>query len=121
VDDEKSDEDGAEEAPKADEPIEEPIDEPSEEVPTEEEPTAEPPLALAPFEINGVEYMLPQEVIDFINSLKSANEASLSELALMKERIPSAAPIPTVINQNAESDDEIGGLSDAIRMLNFKR
>ena len=121
VDDEKSDEDGAEEAPKADEPIEEPIDEPSEEVPTEEEPTAEPPLALAPFEINGVEYMLPQEVIDFINSLKSANEASLSELALMKERIPSAAPIPTVINQNAESDNEIGGLSDAIRMLNFKR
>ena len=104
--------------PKVDEvPTEEvPTEEPTEEVPTEEIPSA-----LVPFEIDGVEYNLPQEVVDYINSLKSANEATLSELSLMKERMPSASPIPAVIKQGAAESDETDGLFEAVRLLNRKR
>lgn len=104
--------------PKVDEvPTEEvPTEEPTEEVPTEEIPSA-----LVPFEIDGVEYNLPQEVVDYINSLKSANEATLSELSLMKERMPSASPIPAVIKQGAVDSDETDGLFEAVRLLNRKR
>lgn len=104
--------------PKVDEvPTEEvPAEEPTEEVPTEEIPSA-----LVPFEIDGVEYNLPQEVVDYINSLKSANEATLSELSLMKERMPSASPIPAVIKQGAVDSDETDGLFEAVRLLNRKR
>lgn len=104
--------------PKVDEvPTEEvPAEEPTEEVPTEEIPSA-----LVPFEIDGVEYNLPQEVVDYINSLKSANEATLSELSLMKERMPSASPIPAVIKQGAVESDETDGLFEAVRLLNRKR
>lgn len=96
-------------------PIEE---EPKEEVPVEE-PVEELPATLVPFEIDGVEYQLPQEVVDFINSLIAAKEASMSELSLMKERMPSVSPIPAVINQSTESEEN--GLFDAIRLLNYKR
>ena len=94
-------------------------EEPKEEEPVEE-PVAEVPSALVPFEIDGVEYQLPQEVVDYINSLIGANEATMSELALMKERMPSASPIPSVITQSTQ-ESETNGLSDAIRMLNWKR
>lgn len=95
-------------------------DEEEVEVPTVEEPSDEVPLTLVPFEIDGVEYQLPQEVVDYINSLVSAKEASMNELSLMKERIPSASPIPSVINQSVEGD-ETDGLFEAIRLLNRKR
>lgn len=97
-----------------------PVDEaPIDEVPTEEVPTEEPPLALVPFEINGVEFMLPQEVVDYINSLIGEKDSAINEIALMKENIPSASPIPTVINQSIE--DEKDGLYNAIRLLNYKK
>ena len=100
-------------------PAEAPVEDVPSEEPVEEVPTEEIPSALVPFEIDGVEYNLPQEVVDYINSLKSANEATLSELSLMKERMPSASPIPAVIKQSTE--DETVGLADAIRMLNHKK
>lgn len=102
-----------EEEPKEDEvPVEEPVEEPIEEVPS----------ALVPYVIDGVEYNLPQEVVDYINSLVSSNEATLSELSLMKERMPSASPIPAVIKQSVEvEENDTFGLSDAIRMLNHKK
>lgn len=107
----------------------EPIEEPTEEVPTEEpteetpteEPTEEIPTAVMPYEIDGVEYLLPQEVIDYINSLVAAKDSVMSELAMMKERIPSAQPIPTVIKQGAVDDDETDGLFEAVRLLNRKK
>lgn len=97
---------------------EEKKDEEVEVVPVEE-PTEEIPTTLVPFEINGVEYDLPQEVVDFINSLIAAKDSVQSELSLMKERTPSASPIPAVIAQSSEG--ETNGLFDAIRMLNYKR
>ncbi len=91
------------------------------EVPAEE-PTEEVPSTLVPFDIDGVEYQLPQEVVDFINSLIAAKDATMSELSLMKERMPSASPIPTVIAQASDNSSESTfGLTDAIRLLNYKR
>ena len=89
-----------------------------EEVPSEE-PTEEAPLTLVPFLIDGVEYQLPQEVVDYINSLIGDKDNVMNEIALMKERIPSAQPIPSVIKQSSEDDNL--GLFDAIRMLNYKK
>jgi hypothetical protein len=100
-----------------------PVEAPVEEVPTEEQPTEEPPLTLVPFVIDGVEYQLPQEVVDYINALVGEKDNAMNEIALMKEQIPSATPIPTVINQSVESveDSETDGLFSAIKALNRKR
>lgn len=98
------------------EPIEEPT-EPSEEVPTEE-PTEEIPSTLVPFAIDGIEYLLPQEVVDYIMGLMGDNDKMVSEIALMKDSIPSTSPIPSVMMQ---SENTVDGLADAIRKLNYKR
>lgn len=79
-----------------------------------EEVTEEPPLSLMPYEIDGVEYLLPKEVVDYINKLSGKADEIMSELSLMKERMPSAKPIPTVIAQK----DASNGLFNAIRLLN---
>ena len=84
-----------------------------------EAPMEEAPLTLVPFLIDGVEYQLPQEVVDYINSLIGEKDNMMSEIVLMKERIPSAQPIPSVIKQSSEDDNL--GLFDAIRMLNYKK
>lgn len=101
------------------------IDKEEDEIPVEvpvEEPIEEIPSTLVPFDINGVEYMLPQEVIDFINGLIASKDSVMSELSMMKERIPSAEPIPAVINQTkVEVEDETDGLFNAVRLLNRKR
>lgn len=100
---------------------------PTEEIPvvepTEEVPVEEVPSTLVPFEIDGVEFMLPQEVIDYINGLIAAKDETMSELSLMKERIPSAKPIGTVIKQSAVNmaEEETDGLMEAVRLLNRKR
>lgn len=123
ADDEKKKVAGAEldDKEKKDEEI--PVEAPVEEVPTEEQPTEEPPLTLVPFVIDGVEYQLPQEVVDYINALVGEKDNAMNEIALMKEQIPSATPIPTVINQSVESveDSETDGLFSAIKALNRKR
>lgn len=85
----------------------------------DEAPMEEAPLTLVPFLIDGVEYQLPQEVVDYINSLISDKDNVMNEIALMKERIPSTQPIPSVIKQSSEDDNL--GLFDAIRMLNYKK
>lgn len=84
-----------------------------------EAPMEEAPLTLVPFLIDGVEYQLPQEVVDYINSLIGEKDNVMNEIVLMKERIPSAQPIPSVIKQSSEDDNL--GLFDAIRMLNYKK
>ena len=85
-------------------------------------PIEEVPSTLVPFQKNGVEYELPQEVIDYINSLIAAKDSVQSELSLMKENVPSASPIPTVINQSVESAEESNDdLFSAIKKLNYKR
>lgn len=128
MDDKADSEDGVEDIPTNDEeptedvPSEEPVEEVPAEEPAEENPIEEIPLDLVPFEIDGVEYMLPQPVIDYINQLMGDGEALKAELLQMKEQIPSASPIPTVINQTKvdNSEGESLDLFSAIRLLNKK-
>jgi hypothetical protein len=115
-----SDEPSVEDAPKVDGETEKDGNEETVDEPAVEEPTDEIPLTLVPFEIDGVEYQLPQEVVDYINSLIGEKENVMNEIALMKEQMPSASPIPTVINQASEgaSDDVPSNLFTAIKLLN---
>jgi hypothetical protein len=100
---------------------EKPLEDVPSEEPTEEIPVEDVPAALAPFEIDGEEYLLPQPVIDYINSLKGEGDVIKAELMQMKENTPSAKPIPTVINQSSTESEEYNGLWDAVRLLNRKR
>lgn len=76
----------------------------------------EAPLSLIPFKIDGVEYLLPTEVVDFINKLQGKADEVFAELNLMKERIPSVEPINTTAGVKEEGND----LHNAIRLLNWK-
>lgn len=102
ADEEKSEE---EEKP-ADEEGEEKKDEE-----TQEEVEVEAPYTLVPVTIEGVEFMIPQEVYDYIRQLEdglsSAEEVSegfRKEIAQMKERIPSTNPITTVVKQSKDGE-----------------
>lgn len=99
----------------AEEGEETPVEEPVEEVPVEDVPAA-----LVPFEIDGEEFLLPQPVVDYINSLKGEGDVMKAELMQMKDNTPSAKPIPTVFSQSSIEDETVG-LADAIRLLNQKR
>ena len=78
-----------------------------EETPIEEEPKEEdkPLVNAIPYEINGVEYLLPVEVIDFIESLKTSKVEVEEKLTKMSEQTPSASPIGTVVKTSEEVND----------------
>ena len=82
-------------------------DEKLEETPIEEEPKEEekPLVNAIPYEINGVEYLLPVEVIDFIESLKTSKVEVEEKLTKMSEQTPSASPIGTVVKTSEEVND----------------
>lgn len=75
---------------------------------------------LVPFEIDGVEYKLPQAVIDYINALMTEKDNTIVELEQMKERIPSVKPISNVVIAQ-EGEDTSDSLFNAIRLLNNKK
>lgn len=103
VDDEKGGETPAEEDDKKDGNDDEKL----EETPIEEEPKEEekPLVNAIPYEINGVEYLLPAEVIDFIESLKTSKIEVEEKLTKMSEQTPSASPIGTVVKTSEEGND----------------
>ncbi|MBP3665033.1 MAG: hypothetical protein J6J03_07725 [Tyzzerella sp.] len=120
ADDEKSEE---EDKP-ADEDGEEKKDEEEE---TQEEVEVEPPYTLVPVMVDGVEFMIPQEVADYIHTLEdglsSAEEVSENfrkEIAQMKERIPSTNPVTTVVKQSKEEVVEKPSFASLISTLNKK-
>lgn len=64
----------------------------------EEAPKEEKPLINAfPYEINGVEYLLPEEVINYIESLKTSKIEVEEKLTKMADETPSAKPIGAVV------------------------
>lgn len=82
-----------------------------EEEETQEEVEVEAPYTLVPVTIEGVEFMIPQEVYDYIRQLEdglsSAEEVSegfRKEIAQIKERIPSTNPITTVVKQSKDGE-----------------
>ena len=92
-------------------------DEKLEEAPIGEEPKDEenPLVNAIPYEINGVEYLLPKEVIDFIESLKTSKIEVEEKLTKMSEQTPSASPIGTVV----KTSDEVNYINSRISSLSM--
>lgn len=111
--DEKNDGDGSEEDPKKDEDKLE-DEEPKED---EEDKKEEAPMVNAfPFEIEGVEYLLPEAVINYIQSLQTSKIEVEEKLTQMAEQTPSAQPIGTVV-KNGEEVSDINSQISALSMF----
>lgn len=111
--DEKNDGDGSEEDPKKDEDKLE-DEEPKED---EEDKKEEAPMVNAfPFEIEGVEYLLPEAVINYIQSLQTSKIEVEEKLTQMAEQTPSAQPIGTVV-KNSEEVSDINSQISALSMF----
>ena len=98
-----------------------------EEKETQEEVEIDAPYTLVPVEINDAEFMIPQEVADYIRTLEdrlsSSEEVSENfrkEIAQMKERIPSTNPVTTVVKQSKEEVVEKPSFGALIGALNKK-
>jgi hypothetical protein len=103
VDDGKSDEDGTKEDGEDDEK-----DKLEDEEPKKEEDEEEKPMVNAvPYSINGVEYVLPVEVVSFIESLITSKVEVEEKLTEMAEQTPSAMPIGTVVKTAEDNADDI--------------
>lgn len=123
ADDEKSEE---EEKP-ADEEGEEKKTDDKEETTQEEEVEVEAPYTLVPVMVDGVEFMIPQEVADYIHTLEdglsSAEEVSENfrkEIAQMKDRMPSTKPVTSAVKQSKEDVVEKPSFASLISTLNKK-
>lgn len=103
VDDGKSDEDGTKEDGEDDEK-----DKLENEEPKKEEDEEEKPMVNAvPYSINGVEYVLPVEVVSFIESLITSKVEVEEKLTEMAEQTPSAMPIGTVVKTAEDNVEDI--------------
>ena len=90
-----------------------------EETPIEdEEPKEEeekPCVNAFPFEIDGAEYLLPEEVINYIKSLQSSKIEVEEKLTKLSDETPSAQPIGAVIkNGNVEPENDINSRFEAL-------
>lgn len=92
---------------------------PEEELPIEEEPKEEekPLVNALPYEINGVEYLLPAEVIEYIESLKTSKIEVEEKLTKMSEQTPSASPIGTVVKTSEGNGSDINGRIASLSMF----
>lgn len=97
-----------EEEEKKEEDVEEkPADVEDEEKKEETQEEVEAPYTLISVEIDGVEFQVPQEVADYIHTLEDKLSGVETQIAQMKERIPSAKPVNTVIKQSKEEDEVV--------------
>lgn len=92
------------------------------ELPVEEEPKEEeaPIVNAFPYEIDGVEYLLPEEVINYIESLKTSKIEVEEQVTKLQEQIPSASPIGTVV-KTVETTSPVSDINDRIQALNAFR
>lgn len=111
VDDKEGDGAGSEEDDKKDD------EQLEEEEPKEEDKEEEKPMVNAvPYSINGVEYVLPVEVISYIESLVTSKVEVEEKLTKMAEQTPSAQPIGTVV-KTTEDGNDIGSRISALSMF----
>lgn len=101
VDDDKADEDGAEEDDEKKDKLED------EEPKKEDEEEEKPMVNALPFEIDGIEYLLPEAVIDYIKSLQTSKVEVEEKLTEMANQTPSAMPIGTVVKTAEDNVDDI--------------
>lgn len=70
-----------------------------------------------PFEIEGTEYLLPEAVIKYIQSLQTSKIEVEEKLTQMEEQTPSAQPIGIVV-KNAEGEtSDINSRISALSMF----
>lgn len=87
---------------------------------TQEEVEVEAPYTLVPVMVGDVEFNVPQEVADYIHSLEDKLSGVETQIAQMKERIPSANPINTVVKQSKDEVAPEHSFSSLIGALNKK-
>ena len=76
----------------------------------EEDGEDEKPLVNAiPYSIGGTEYLLPPEVVDFIESLIASKVEVEEKLTKMEEQTPSAQPVGKVVKTPVEEGVDING------------
>ena len=63
---------------------------------------------VVPYEINDKDYMLPIEVVNYIEGLISSKVNAEEKVTQMAAQTPSAMPIGTVV-KNADETDDING------------
>ena len=113
MDDEKSDGNGSEEDDKKDEDELACGDEEKKKETEEETPM----VNAVPFAINGTEYVLPIEVVEYIQSLVTSKVEAEERLTQMEEQTPSAMPIGTVVKTVEDSGDDINSRINALSMF----
>ena len=119
---EKKEEDKTEEVDQEDEQTEETKEESKDEEEKEGDVSKEDEIEqegeTVPFTVNGVEYLIPVEVLEYINSLSSTSEVFRKEIAQMKQRIPSAKPTTTA--PIAQKKDIRENLYDRVNLFRNK-
>lgn len=82
-----------------------------------EEEEEKPCVNAFPFEIDGAEFLLPEEVINYIKSLQTSKVEVEEKMTKLEEQIPSAQPIGTVVK--TPEDAKVGNdINDRIQALN---
>lgn len=112
VDDKEGDGAGSEEDDKKDD------EQLEEEEPKKEDEEEEKPMVNAvPYAINGVEYVLPVEVIAYIESLVTSKVEVEEKLTKMAEQTPSAMPIGTVVKTEENNGSDMNSRISALSMF----
>lgn len=84
----------------------------------EEKLEEEQPMVNAlPYEIDGKEYLLPEEVINYIENLKTSKVEVEEKLTKMSEVTPSAKPIGTVVKNGTVEVNDINGRIASLSMF----
>ena len=111
----EDDQDGGETEPKADDDGDETASEGGEEdaegsgEEDEKDDEEKPTVNAIPFDINGVEYLLPEDVINYIQSLQTSKVEIEEQLTKLSDETPSAQPIGVVVKNG---DVEAAGKSE---------
>ena len=108
--------DSAEDSGEKDEKKDDELDaEVVEEEEKKEEEEEKPIVNAFPFEINGAQFLLPEEVINYIKSLQAEKIEVEEKMTKMAEETPSAMPIGAVVKNGGIEGDSI---NDRIQALN---
>lgn len=109
---EEADTDSDEEDKKKDELEEE---KPNEEEEPKEDEEEKPEVNAVPYAIGDVEYLLPVEVINYIEALKTSKIEIEEKMTKLEEQTPSAMPVGAVVKNGSVEGDSI---NDRIQALN---
>lgn len=73
----------------------------------EDDDEKKPMVNAFPFEIDGVEYLLPEEVINYIQNLQTSKVEVEEKLTNLSNQTPSAQPVGAVVKNGTPSKDDV--------------